>query len=253
MGPTDIIAVAAFAGQCVEMQSPTQSVLVVIPALNEVSTIGHVLEEIPYAVLGARGYNVRAVVIDNGSTDGTADVARQYGAEVILEHQRGKGFAVRRAFADVAGDYIFLLDGDATYPAVHIPEMLTLLENGTDVVLGSRLAGVRAPGSISRFNVIGNTLLTVLACALFRTRTSDLCTGFWGFRGGVPPNLNLTARGFNIEAEMYAEVVRRGYRFGEVPIHYRRRPTPTKLRAVRDGWRIARMLVRKRFESLGRD
>lgn len=232
----------------VTTQSTKPTLLVVIPALNEVSTIGLVLDEIPYASLAERGYEVRAVVVDNGSTDGTNDVARERGAEVIFEPQRGKGLAVRRAFREVAADYLFLLDGDATYPAVHIPEMLTVLENGNDVVLGSRLAGTRAPGSISRFNVIGNRLLTILARALFGTPTTDLCTGFWGFRGTVPPSLNLTARGFNIEAEMYAEVVRRGYRYGEVPITYRRRPTPTKLRAVRDGWRIARMLLKKRFE-----
>jgi glycosyltransferase involved in cell wall biosynthesis len=231
------------------MQPPIRTVLVVIPALNEVSTIGRVIEEIPYEGLAGRGYSVRTIVIDNGSTDGTSEAARQSGADVIHEPVRGKGIAVRRAFAEVSGDYLFLLDGDATYPAAHILEMLTLLENGTDVVLGSRLAGTRAPGSISAFNVIGNRLLTVLACVLFGKRTTDLCTGFWGFRGPVPRALTLTARGFNIEAEMYAEVVRRGYSFGEVPIEYRRRPTPTKLRALRDGWRIARMLLRKRFES----
>lgn len=230
------------------IQSDRQTLLIVIPALNEVSTIGAVLDEIPYSDLSSRGYEVKAVVIDNGSTDGTRDVAQQRGAQVIVEPQRGKGHAVRRAFRDVTADYLFLIDGDATYPATHIPEMLTLLEDGTDVVLGSRLAGTRAPGSISRFNVVGNRLLTTFACALFHTRTTDLCTGLWGFRGAVPSNLMLTARGFNIEAEMYAEVVRCGYRYGEVPIVYRRRPTPTKLRAIRDGWRIARMLVKKRFE-----
>ena len=234
--------------QRVSIHSDKQTLLVVIPALNEVSTIGAVLDEIPYSDLRGRGYEVKAIVVDNGSTDGTSDAALQKGAQVIVEPQRGKGHAVRRAFREVTADYLFLIDGDATYPATHIPEMLTLLEGSTDVVLGSRLTGTRVPGSISRFNVVGNRLLTIFACALFHTRTTDLCTGLWGFRGAVPSNLTLTARGFNIEAEMYAEVVRCGYRYGEVPIVYRRRPTPTKLRAIRDGWRIARMLVKKRFE-----
>ncbi len=234
-----------------QLRKPT--LLVVIPALNEVSTIGLVLDEIPYAALAERGYDVRAIVIDNGSTDGTTEEAVRRGAQVIFEPQRGKGLAVRRAFREVTADYLFLLDGDATYPPVHILEMLAVLENGVDVVLGSRLSGTRAPGSISRFNVLGNRLLTLFARVLFRTRTTDLCTGFWGFRGTVPRSLNLTARGFNIEAEMFAEVVRRGYRFGEVPITYRRRSTLTKLRAVRDGWRIGRMLLKKRFERRGKD
>ncbi|HHE41950.1 MAG TPA: glycosyltransferase, partial [Dehalococcoidia bacterium] len=82
-----------------QLRKPT--LLVVIPALNEVSTIGLVLDEIPYAALAERGYDVRAIVIDNGSTDGTTEEAVRRGAQVIFEPQRGKGLAVRRAFREV--------------------------------------------------------------------------------------------------------------------------------------------------------
>ena len=224
---------------------------VVIPALNEAATIGLVLDEIPYSELAADGFSTRVVVVDNGSTDGTADIARDRGAEVILEAQRGKGNAMRRAFRETRADYVVMLDGDATYPATHIPEMLAELRNGHDVVIGSRLKGKRAPGSISRVNIIGNHMLTWVACVLYGRKTSDLCTGYWAFRGSTLPLLRLTARGFNLEAELFSEVARNRLRMGEVPINYRRRPTPTKLRALRDGWRIARMLLRKRFRRNG--
>ncbi len=224
---------------------------IVIPALNEASTIGLVLAEIPYGRIEEMGYHVRAVVVDNGSSDGTADVAGAAGADVIFEPQRGKGIAVRRAFRETRADFVVMLDGDNTYPPEHIPAMLELLREGHDVVLGSRLTGTRASGSISPLNVIGNRLLTLLACVLYGKNTSDVCTGYWAFRGEVLPTLRLTARGFNLEAELFSEVVRHKLRMGEVPVNYRRRPTPTKLRALRDGARIARMLIAKRFHPHG--
>ncbi len=226
-------------------EKPT--VVIVIPALNEVSTIGVVLDEVPVDELAAAGYRVRLLVVDNGSTDGTSAVALQRHAEVIFEPQRGKGIAVRRAFREAHGDYVFMLDGDATYPANHIPEMLEMLTRGCDVVTGSRLRGHRAPGSISTVNLVGNHLLTWLACILYHRRTSDLCTGYWGFRAAVLPHLALHSKGFNLEAELFAEVVRNKFTTREVPVNYRRRPTPAKLRALRDGARIARTLLTKRF------
>jgi glycosyltransferase involved in cell wall biosynthesis len=223
------------------------TVLIVIPALNEVSTIGQVLDEIPLGELRRMGYEPRILVVDNGSSDGTRHIALEKGAEVIDEPRRGKGMAMRSAFRYVSADFVFMLDGDATYPPSHIPGMLHVLEDGRDVVIGSRLAGTRAPGSISRLNVIGNHLLTWLARTLYGVKTSDLCTGYWGFRGEALSKLQLSAQGFNLEAEFFAEVARNRLRLGELPIHYRRRPTPTKLRSLRDGARIVRTLLRKRF------
>jgi len=223
------------------------TVLIIIPALNEVATIGIVLDEIPLDELRRAGYEPRTLVVDNGSSDGTRGVALKKGAEVLDEPRRGKGMAMRRAFREASADYVFMLDADATYPPSHIPDMLRVLENDHDVVIGSRLAGTRAPGSISRLNVIGNHLLTWTACALYGVRTSDLCTGYWGFRGKALAELQLSAQGFNLEAELFAEVSRNRLRLGEVPIHYRRRPTPTKLRSLRDGARIVRTLLGKRF------
>ena len=219
----------------------------VLPALNEEESIGKVIDEVPVGEIEAMGYGVDILVVDNASVDKTAEIAAAKGARVILEPNRGKGRAIRTAFAQVDGDFVFMLDADYTYPSEYIPSMLRLLEGGCDVVLGSRLKGRLEKGSIKRLNLVGNHLLAFMANILYGTRVSDLCTGFWGFKREVIKSFDLDAVGFELEANMLIEVARRGYRIGEVTIHYRRRATVSKLGSIKAGWRIGRTLVRKRF------
>ena len=224
-----------------------KTICIVLPALNEEENIGKVIAEIPRAELEERGYTVRVLVVDNNSTDKTGKVAEENGAEVITETRRGKGNAIRTGFQQAKADFVFMLDADYTYPGNFIPEMLDVLLDGYDVVIGSRLKGCRAKGSISRMNIVGNHLLTSMATVLYFHRISDLCTGYWGFKGEVVPKLRLSASGFELEADLFTQVVKRGYRLGEVPIYYRRRGTPTKLNSVKSGFRIARKLLANRF------
>ncbi len=226
---------------------PEKEVCIIIPALNEEDTIAKVIEEIPKEYMEGKGYRVDIIVVDNGSTDRTKQIAEERGARVILEPMRGKGRAITTAFGTVSGDFIFILDADYTYPATYIPQMLEVLEAGYDVVLGSRLRGQIEKGAMTRINWIGNHLLAFLASILYGSWISDLCTGCWGFRGAVVKDLRLDAIGFELEANMFAQIARKGYRIGEVPIAYRPRPTPTKLNRWRDGYRIARTLIKKRF------
>ena len=225
----------------------SKSICIVLPALNEEGNIVKVITEIPRAELERRGYSVKILVVDNNSTDLTAKLARDSGAEVVTETRRGKGNAIRTGFQQAKADFVFMLDADYTYPGNHIPELLDLLLEGYDVVIGSRLKGNRAKGSISRMNIVGNHLLTSMAAVLYFHRISDLCTGYWGFRGKVLSQLRLSAVGFELEADLFTQVVKRGYRFGEVPIYYRRRETPTKLNSIRSGFRIACKLLSNRF------
>ena len=224
-----------------------KEVYIIFPALNEEETIGKIIDEVPVEDIEGRGYRVEIIVVDNNSTDRTKEIAEEKGAKVITESIRGKGRAIRTAFESVSGDFIFMLDADFTYPATYIPQMLELLEGGYDVVLGSRLKGQMEDGAMRRLNLVGNHLLAFLANLLYGTRISDLCTGCWGFRREVVKGLNLDAIGFELEANMFAEIAKKGYRIGEVPIHYRRRLTPAKLRSLRAGFRIGRTLIRKRF------
>jgi glycosyltransferase involved in cell wall biosynthesis len=224
-----------------------KKVSVVLPALNEEESIGNVIDEIPVKELASRGYRTEVIVVNNGSSDKTAEIAAEHGAKVMEESNRGKGWAIRTGFGAVDGDFIFMLDSDFTYPAGHITQMLELLEDGYDVVLGSRLRGSVDHGAIKRFNLVGNHLLAFLANMLYGTRVSDLCTGFWGFKVEVLRSLNLDAVGFELEANMLIEVAKHKYRVGEVPIQYRKRTTASKLGSLKAGWRIGSTIVQKRF------
>ena len=224
-----------------------KKVSVVLPALNEEEAIGKVIDEIPVEELEAKGYQVEIIVVDNGSTDKTAEIAAAQGAKVISEPNRGKGRAIRTGFGTVSGDFVFMLDSDFTYPAGYITQMVDLLEGGCDVVLGSRLNGAVEHGAMKRLNLIGNHLLAFLANLLYGTRISDLCTGLWGFKVEVVRSLNLDAVGFELEANMLIEVAKRGYKISEVPIQYRKRATASKLGSIRAGWGIGKTIVRKRF------
>jgi len=219
---------------------------IIIPALNEEEGIEETINSIPKERLESMGYQVQVLVVDNGSDDRTAELARRAGAEVILEPKRGKGIAVRTALKSVDADFIFMLDADHTYPPSYIPEMLKLL-NGNDAVIGSRLRGQREKGSISLLNSIGNRLLSQLATVLYRKRISDVNTGYWGFRGDVVRGLNLKATGFELEAELFSSLARRGCSVAELPIYYCRRATSSKLSAVKDGIKIGWTLINRRF------
>lgn len=228
---------------------PQKDICIILPALNEEATIGKVIAEIPRQTLEQKGYRITVLVVDNGSTDRTGQVARENGAEVIVEPRRGKGRAIRTALEQAKADFVFMLDSDYTYPATYIPQMLDLLEQGYHVVIGSRLKGRVEPGAMSRFNLAGNHLLSWTASILYFRKVSDLCTGFWGFRGEAIKNLRLSAHGFEIEAELFAQLTKRGYLVAEVPIHYRPRPTRPKLNSLKDGFKIGWMLVTQRFSD----
>ncbi len=227
----------------------TKEVCVILPALNEEHTVGLVIDEIPVREMEERGYKTSVLVVDNGSTDRTGDIASEKGALVISEPRRGKGMALRAGFAAAECDFVFILDSDYTYPATHIPDMLELLEDRWDVVLGSRLKGHIEDGAMTGLNRVGNRLLALIANLLYGMRISDPCTGCWGLRADVAKGLDLQARGFDIEVNMLTEIARNGFSIAEVPIGYRKRKTRPKLNSLRDGFRIGKTLVRRRFRS----
>jgi dolichol-phosphate mannosyltransferase len=227
-------------------QEGMETVAVVIPTLNEERSIGTVIEDVPVADLLQSGVETAVYVIDGRSSDNTREIAVEKGAQVITERRSGKGAAIQTAFRAVDADYVIVVDGDNTYPISVATEMLRLLQTN-DVVIGSRLKGFIGPGAMTRLNVLGNTLLTLLARALFGINVTDVCTGLWGYRGDAIRRLELTAQGFEIEADMFAECARGGLRMAEIPIHYRARADQAKLSALRDGLRIGAFLCRKRF------
>ncbi len=154
-------------------------VAVLIPTLNEESTIGDVIDRIPVEQLANEGYETAVYVIDGNSKDDTQRRAREKGATIILANRSGKGAAMKQAFASVRANYFIMIDGDDTYPPERIVDFMHLLYTH-DVVLGSRLKGRIEEGAMTRTNALGNRMLTLVARTLFGGNITDLCTGFGG-------------------------------------------------------------------------
>lgn len=229
--------------------NPVKTVTILLPTLNESAGIEPLIDELPISQLKDRGYEVNILVIDGGSTDRTCEIAEAKGANVMIQHGKGKGNGVRQAISTIDTDYLFMLDADMTYPPWYILGMLESLETGYDVVSGSRLNGHLQEGAMSSMNYFGNRMLTLLANTLYGTRMTDVCTGLWGFNRRVLENLALNARHFDIEAEIFATCTKNKYRMAEMPIAYKKRSGIPKLRPIA-GISIAKKLIGRRFISL---
>jgi len=222
-------------------------IAIILPTLNEEQAIGKVIDEIPYSKFDESQYKVDVIVVDGKSNDRTVEIAKSKGALIITEPRRGKGRAIITAFKSINADYFFFLDADYTYPAIYIPEMLKLLEQGHPIVIGTRLKGKRQKGAIRLINIVGNHILTFMASFLYRNRISDLCTGYWGLRGDIAKTLDLKTEGFQIEAELYIELSKRGYPISDIPIYYRKRTGKAKLSVYKDGFKIGWLLISRCF------
>jgi glycosyltransferase involved in cell wall biosynthesis len=231
---------------------PMETVAVVIPTLNEALSIGKVIDSVPVAGLLENGLETTVYVADGRSTDDTREIAVEKGAHVILADGRGKGSAIQAAFESINADYAIMVDGDNTYPIEMAIELTRLLKT-YDIVIGSRLKGTIEPGAMPRLNAVGNTLLSLLARALFGVPISDVCTGLWAYRSDAIRCMNLTAIGFEIEADMFAECVRNDLRIAEIPITYRPRVDQPRLSSLKDGLKIGLFLCKRRLQRTQRN
>jgi dolichol-phosphate hexosyltransferase len=225
-------------------------VAVLIPTLNEEIAISRVIDRIPVYALSNDGYDTAIYVIDGGSEDRTQQRALEKGAEVLLVTQPGKGAAMKHAFSSIRADFFIMIDGDDTYPPERITDFVHLLRT-CDVVIGSRLTGRIEDGAMTRTNLFGNRVLTTLARALFKKEITDVCSGFWGYRKHVIDRMDLVARGFEIEADMFVECARLGLSIGEIAIEYKKRVDRPKLSSTTDGLKIGFFLI-KRWMTLDR-
>jgi dolichol-phosphate mannosyltransferase len=183
-------------------------------------------------------------VVDGRSTDGTAELARGAGAEVLVQEGRGKGDAVIEAFRAVETPYVLMLDGDGTYSPADADRMVAPLAAGADQVIGDRLAAAQR-GAFSRLNYAGNYLLNRLFQLAHGKYLGDILSGYRAFTRDAIGQMTLSEQGFGIETEIAVEAVRNRHRVGVVPVQYDRRAgTATKLNPVRDGYRIAVTIYR---------
>ncbi|HTQ80826.1 MAG TPA: glycosyltransferase family 2 protein [Thermoanaerobaculia bacterium] len=209
---------------------------VIVPCHNESATVAKVVRDFRAALPEAE-----VVVIDNASTDGTAELARGEGATVIHEPRPGKGFALLTGFrAARDADLLVMVDGDDTYPAEDALRLLAVAESqGADMVIGTRLEGAEE-GAFRAGHSLGNHLFNFLVRLLFGVKTEDLFSGYRVLTRRFLRSAPLIARGFEVEAELSLQAVVQGFRTAEVPIRYRARPeeSPSKLKTYRDGTRI---------------
>lgn len=216
------------------------SVSVLLPTLDEEASIVQTIESIRKALPGAE-----PVVVDGLSKDRTVQMAEASGARVLMERRRGKGFAVKRAFDEIASDFLLMVDVDLTYPVEAMPLFLDALKE-SDIVMGSRFKGTMEPGAMSPVNALGNRILTLSAGLLFSRPVSDVCTGMWGFRRSAYKALEIGAGGFEVESALFAQAAKKNLSIAEIPIHYRRREGRSKVR-IWDGFRIMGNLLRERM------
>jgi glycosyltransferase involved in cell wall biosynthesis len=225
-------------------------VSVVIPTRNEEASIGLVLDEVHEAFVGtSRAYEI--LVIDTLSADQTVAIAEEKGARVVPEDRRGYGRAYKTGFEASEGELIATLDADWTYPASEIPRIATLLEKeGWDFVSCDRLSLLESE-AMEVHHRLGNALLNKTALLLHGVRLRDSQSGMWVFRRRILAQLALGSDGMPFSEELKLEVVEKGLRFTEIPIHYRPRVGEAKIRSLADGYGNIRFLIKRRLMPPG--
>lgn len=220
---------------------------IVIPALNEELGIQGVIRQIPTKKLQTMGYHVEVIVVDNGSTDRTAELARAEGAMVIFQPMRGYGNAYQAGFANATGDIIATGDADMTYPLDQLSGILTTMaKEGCDFMNTDRLTNLD-PKAMTLSHVFGNWLLTTTMRMLFGWPFRDSQSGMWIFKRSILSNLRLSSGGMPFSQELKIEAYLKGFKCCEVPIEYRVRAGKVKLSTIKDGFGNIAHLVRRRL------
>jgi Glycosyl transferase family 2 len=217
-------------------------VSVVIPCLNEAENIVECVTR-ARTVLADSGLSGEVIVADNGSDDGSPELAEQAGATVVHEPRRGYGSAYLAGFAAARGRYIVMADADLTYDFAEIPRFVEHLDAGAEMVMGDRMDNIH-PGAMPWLHrYVGNPVLTGVLNLFFRTGISDAHCGMRALRRDVLPRLDLRTTGMEFASEMVIRASKEGLDVREFPIEYHPRGGQSKLSSFRDGWRHLRFLL----------
>jgi glycosyltransferase involved in cell wall biosynthesis len=234
-------------------EQPDADITAVIPARNEEMTVGLVVRE-------CLKYVGKVVVVEGGSTDGTAETARAAGAEVVRDHGLGKGAALRLAVTHVTTPICVFVDADGSHDPIDIPMLAAPIKAGqAEHVTGSRLLGGSDElhgGGDEFLRLAGSAFITYLINWRFGTRLSDSQNGFRAIRTDVFRGLDLRSRHTTIEMEMIAATLAAGLRIAEVPTHERRRAAGYSKISLANpsiwlayGWYLLAGLCRSRKET----
>jgi len=218
---------------------------VVMPCLNEEITVGTCVRK-AVDTMRQLGIVGEVVVVDNGSTDRSCEVAEEAGARVVRHSLKGYGNALRRGFEEARGRYIVMGDADDSYDFTDLERFVDQLRGGADLVMGNRLKGKILPGAMPwHHRWIGNPVLSGILNFVYRTGASDCHCGMRGFTREACRRMNLQMPGMELASEMVIKAARAGLVIREIPITLRPdgRDRPPHLRSFRDGWRHLRFIL----------
>jgi glycosyltransferase involved in cell wall biosynthesis len=227
-------------------KSTTEEMLVsvVLPCLNEAEGVGPCVEQALRTIHGM-GCKGEVVVVDNGSTDGSAEIAMGAGARVVREERRGYGSAYLRGFAEAKGKYLVMADADGTYDLTDLPKFIAPLESGKyDLVMGNRFGGLMEPGAMSwSHRRIGNPILSGLLRLMFHTSVADSHCGMRAFTREAYKRMSPQTEGMEFASELVVNALRENLRIHEEAIPYSVRAGESKLNGPRDAWRHVRFML----------
>ena len=218
---------------------------VVMPCLNEAETLSECIEKVG-RVLCQHRIAGEIIVADNGSTDGSSDIAARMGARVVRVKEKGYGNALRGGTASARGKYVITVDADNSHDLAEIPTFLNKLQSGYDLVIGNRFTGGIQPGAMPPLHrYFGSPVLTRVGQLFFRSPCGDQQCGFRGFSRVAFSKMRLRATGMEFASEMVLKAASLRLRIVEVPTtHFpSRRRRPPHLRPWRDGWRHLRLML----------
>ena len=227
------------------VRSIKPTVSVVIPAMNEADNLRFILPLLPAVV-------DEVVLVDGRSSDETIEVARRLCPRVRVVQQvgKGKGNALAAGFRATTGDIIVMLDADGSADPGEIPKFLDALSQGAQFAKGTRFAKGGGSQDITGVRRAGNAVLTRLVNLLFRSSYSDLCYGYNAFLVECLPHLNVDCDGFEVETLMNVRLAKSHIRVAEVPSYEHARISGvSNLKAIPDGWRVLRTIVRERLRG----
>jgi glycosyltransferase involved in cell wall biosynthesis len=223
---------------------PALAISVVIPCLDEAESIAECVAKALRGI-AASGLPGEVLVVDNGSTDGTPELAAAAGARVVHEARRGYGSAYLRGFREARGRYLVMGDGDGSYDFEDVPRFVAPLHAGdADLVMGTRLKGNILPGAMSwSHRWIGNPILSGMLRLFYRTRVSDSHCGMRSFTREALQRMALRTTGMELASEIVVAALRSRLRLDEIPITYHPRGGVSKLNGLRDAWRHVRFML----------
>jgi glycosyltransferase involved in cell wall biosynthesis len=220
-------------------KSAKHTLVVLLPCLNESETLAICIEKAQSSIQKS-GLSGVVLVSDNGSTDGSQEIAKSLGAKLILVQQKGYGSALSAGIAAANSDFVIMGDADDSYALDDLDLFIEGLLNGDDLVMGNRFRGGIAPGAMPWLHkYLGNPVLSGLGRLFFRIPIKDFHCGLRGFRTDRIRDLNLTSTGMEFASEMVVKAQLNGLKISEVPTKLKKdgRSRPPHLRSWRDGWR----------------